>query len=317
MSAADFGKILEADRERQFARLQLLATQLADQPRRLAQRKRQRRLVIRLVVRQRRVAGNRRAVFYCPAATARSTDHWRKARAACPQMPNFCLSNVDGNFATWPNVSAPSAASERCRFLPMPESSRTKRSFKNSFSPPGLTSMKPGLAASVASLASREELARPGGHGDFHLARNALADFAHIFFRRRISENVTVHRREIQEAFINGNRHQRRRVFLQHMKHLRRNPAILVVMRPAQHAARTQPLRLETCHAGFDAEFFRRVIGRDDDAVAAPAAADPDRTMLQISSLVFCQCDFAARKKTVAIHVQNPVVRLCVQSKLS
>ena len=36
MRAAGFGKILEADCQRQFARLQLLAAQLAGQPRRLA-----------------------------------------------------------------------------------------------------------------------------------------------------------------------------------------------------------------------------------------------------------------------------------------
>ena len=61
--AADFGKIIEAHRQREFPRLQLFAAQLANQPRCLAQRKCQRRLVIRLVVRQRRVAGNRRAVL--------------------------------------------------------------------------------------------------------------------------------------------------------------------------------------------------------------------------------------------------------------
>ena len=64
MRAADLAEIVEADRQAHFARLQLFAAQLADQPRRLAQRERQRRLVIRLVVRQRRVAGNRRAVFH-------------------------------------------------------------------------------------------------------------------------------------------------------------------------------------------------------------------------------------------------------------
>ena len=53
-------------------------------------------------------------------------------------------------------------------------------------------------------------------------------------------------------------------------------------MRTAQNAARAKPLRLEARHAGLDAEFFGRAIGRDDDAVAAPAAADPNRAALQL-----------------------------------
>ncbi len=61
--AADFGEIVEPHRQTEFPGLQLFATQLADQPGRLAQRERQRRLVIRLVVRQRGVAGNARAVL--------------------------------------------------------------------------------------------------------------------------------------------------------------------------------------------------------------------------------------------------------------
>ena len=79
---------------------------------------------------------------------------------------------------------------------------------------------------------------------------------------------------------------------------------VFVVMRPAQHAARAKPFRLETRHAGFDAKLFGQPVGRDDDAVAAPAAADPDGAALQL----IVERDFATGKKTVAIHMQNPVV---------
>ena len=63
MAAADLAEIGEPDRQANLARLQLLAAQLANQPRRLAQRERQRRLVIRLVVGHRGVAGNPGAVL--------------------------------------------------------------------------------------------------------------------------------------------------------------------------------------------------------------------------------------------------------------
>ena len=82
--------------------------------------------------------------------------------------------------------------------------------------------MKPGLAASVASLASREELARPADTGNFDFARDALADFADIFFRRGVAPDVAVHRREIQKTLVNRDRHERRRIFFEHMEHLRR-----------------------------------------------------------------------------------------------
>jgi hypothetical protein len=58
-----FGEIVKTDCQAQFARLQLLAPQLADQPRRFTQSKSQRGLIVRLVVRQRRIAGNAGAVF--------------------------------------------------------------------------------------------------------------------------------------------------------------------------------------------------------------------------------------------------------------
>src|ERR1022692_737977 len=63
MRAADFAEIVKANRERQLARLQLLAAQLADEPRGFAEREGDRGVVIRLVVRERGVAGNRGAVF--------------------------------------------------------------------------------------------------------------------------------------------------------------------------------------------------------------------------------------------------------------
>jgi hypothetical protein len=63
--------------------------------------------------------------FHCP---------FENSQSCCPQMPNFCFSSMDGSFATWPNVSAPSAASERCRFLAMPDNSCTGRSLRKSFS---------------------------------------------------------------------------------------------------------------------------------------------------------------------------------------
>ena len=75
-------------------------------------------------------------------------------------------------------------------------------------------------------------------------------------------------------------------------------------MRFAQDAARTKPLRLETGHAGFDAEFFCEPIGGDHDAVAAPPAADPNGALLQFG----IQRDFATGEETVAVNVQDAIV---------
>ena len=70
-------------------------------------------------------------------------------------------------------------------------------------------------------------------------------------------------------------------------------------MRFAEHPARTKFLRLKTCHAGFDAEFFGRAIGGNDNAVATPPAAHPDRAALQFGM----QGDLATGEEAVAIHV--------------
>ena len=163
--------------------------------------------------------------------------------------------------------------------------------------------MKAGLGRVRRQLGQPRGIGQAGGHGQFHFAQNPLADFLHIFFRRRVAPDVPVHRREIEKAFVNRDRHERRRIFFEHVEHLLPRAAVFVVVRPAQNAARTKPLRLETRHAGFDAEFFRRAIGRDDDAVAAPAAADPDGTALQF----LIQRDFATREEAVAVHVQDAI----------
>jgi hypothetical protein len=105
-------------------------------------------------------------------------------------MPNFCFSKVDGNFATWPNVNAPSAASERWRFLPMPESSRTERSFQKFLFLAGFDFDEAGLGRVRRELGEPRGIGEAGGHGNFHLARNPLADFLHIFFRRRVSRQT-------------------------------------------------------------------------------------------------------------------------------
>ena len=75
-------------------------------------------------------------------------------------------------------------------------------------------------------------------------------------------------------------------------------------MRFAQDAARTKPLRLETRHAGFDAEFFGEPVGGDHYAVAAPPAADPNGALLQLG----IQRDFATGEEAVAVNVQDAIV---------
>src|SRR5260221_6197578 len=63
MAPAGLAEVIEPDGQADFARLKLLAPQLADEPRGLAQGKRERGLVVRLVVGQGGVAGNGGAVL--------------------------------------------------------------------------------------------------------------------------------------------------------------------------------------------------------------------------------------------------------------
>ena len=99
MRAADLGKILEADRQRHFPRLQLLAAQLTDEPRRLAQCERERRLVIRLVVRQCGVAGDRGTVFDFEQQRLVPQAVGEEPELRSPDAELF-LSNGDGSLAT-------------------------------------------------------------------------------------------------------------------------------------------------------------------------------------------------------------------------
>jgi hypothetical protein len=75
-------------------------------------------------------------------------------------------------------------------------------------------------------------------------------------------------------------------------------------MRAAQDTVRAKPFRLETGRAGFDAVFFRLPVGRNHDAVAAPAAANPHRTPLQLG----IKRDFATGEEGISVNVQNAVV---------
>ena len=64
MHRSALGEIREAHRQTQLPCLQSFASQLADHPRAFAQGKYQRRRVVRLVVRQRGVAGDRGTILY-------------------------------------------------------------------------------------------------------------------------------------------------------------------------------------------------------------------------------------------------------------
>ena len=115
---------------------------------------------------------------------------------------------------------------------------------------------------------------------------------------------MRVHAGKIQKPLVNGIRHQRRRVLLQNQKHLARQLAVGVIVRAAQDAGRAKPFRLETGGAGFDAVFLRLPVRRNHDAVAAPAAANPYRTPLQLG----IKRDFATGEERISVNVQNAVV---------
>jgi hypothetical protein len=107
--------------------------------------------------------------------------------------------------------------------------------------------------------------------------------------------------REIQKAFVNRDGHQRGRIFFEDAEHPPRKLPVIVIVRFAQHAPRTKPRCLEARHAGLDAELFGHAIGGNDDAIAAPSAADPDRAALQLGMAG----NLATGEETVAVHVQD------------
>ena len=137
MTAADLGEIVEADHQPQFARLQLFAAQLANQPRGLAKRERERRLIIRFVL-GRVVALEIVVRSWTLRMSGSFTSRWQTARAAAPRCRIF-LEQMRRK---------PGRVSERARPTPPGRAppggdarkSRSGRSRKNSFSSPGLTS---------------------------------------------------------------------------------------------------------------------------------------------------------------------------------
>src|SRR5580704_14459529 len=74
-------------------------------------------------------------------------------------------------------------------------------------------------------------------------------------------------------------------------------------MRSAEHTRGAKTRGLETGHAGLDAEFFGDAVGGNDNAIATPAAADPDGPALQFG----IEGDFAACKKAVGVHMQDAI----------
>jgi hypothetical protein len=186
MRPANLAEIVEADGQAHLARLQLLAAQLADQPRRLAQRKRQRRLVIRLVVRQRRVAGNRRAVLHfqqqrlVPQAVGKQPELGspdaellleQRRRQFCDVAKRHRAQRGERTLAVFADAGklAHGAVAQKFLFLA------------------GFDFDETGLGRVRRQLGEPRGIGQAGGHGNFHLARNAVADFAHIFFRRRVA----------------------------------------------------------------------------------------------------------------------------------
>ena len=91
-----------------------------------------------------------------------------------------------------------------------------------------------------------------------------------------------VHGGEIQKALVNGIRDERGRIFLQDQEHLPGQFAVGVVVRLAQDAAGAKAFGFKAGGAGLDAVFLGEPVGGDDDAVAAPAAADPHRAAFQL-----------------------------------
>jgi hypothetical protein len=74
-------------------------------------------------------------------------------------------------------------------------------------------------------------------------------------------------------------------------------------MRWTEDAGWTTAFGFKTRHAGANAVFFGDSIGGNHDAIAFASATDPDRTFLQFR----IEGDFTARKKAVAINVQDAV----------
>lgn len=74
-------------------------------------------------------------------------------------------------------------------------------------------------------------------------------------------------------------------------------------MRFAEDAIRAKAFGFEAGGAGLDAVFFGETIGGDDDAVAAPAATDPDGATFQLG----VERDLATGEEGISVDVQNAI----------
>ena len=75
-------------------------------------------------------------------------------------------------------------------------------------------------------------------------------------------------------------------------------------MGAAQDAGWAKPFRLETGRAGLDAVFLRLPVGRNHNAVAAPAATNPHGPAFKLR----IERDFATGEERISVNVQNAVV---------
>jgi hypothetical protein len=79
---------------------------------------------------------------------------------------------------------------------------------------------KSGLAGVGGELDQLGATGQPGGHGNAHFFPDTLADAVHVGHGRGVAPDVAVHAGEVQEALVDGSRHQGGGVFLQDAEHL-------------------------------------------------------------------------------------------------
>ena len=302
VAAAGLGEVVEADRQREFARLKLLAPQLAHEPRRLAERERERGFVIRFVVGQGGGAGNRGAILHLqqqrlvPLAVGEEPEllapdaellleqhglHLRHvAERACAETGQRTLAALRdaGEFAQ-------RAVAEKFFFIA------------------GFDFEEAGFAHVGGELGEARGTGEAAGDGQAQFLFDAVADGIDVIGGRGVAPDVRLHRGEIHEALVNRGGHQRGRIFLDDAEHFLRQIAVGIVARLREHAEGAAVLRLEARHAGLDAELLCLPVRRDHDAVPAPPAADPDGPAFPLGM----QGDLAACEEAVAVEVEDAI----------
>ncbi len=304
VAGANFGEIIEPHGQAELARLHLFPAQLAGEPRGFAQHKGQRGFVIMFVLRQGGAAGDGGAIL--------DLQHEGFVPLAIREQPQLLAPDAEFLFqqhrGQFRDVAEGKGHEGSEGSLAVGANTRHLRHgpvFQEGFFLAGRHFEKAGALGGIGGeFGELGGVAEAGGHGEARLFQYALADALDVVGGGGVAPDVFVHAGKIQKALVDGIGHEGGRVFLQDQEHLAGQLAVGVIVRFAEDAVGAKALGLEAGGAGLDAVFFGEAVGGDDDAVAAPAAANPDGPAFQPG----IERDLATGEEGISVDVQDAIV---------